>query len=245
MGLGWRRAIRYRNSRTKCALGVLRTTLARVKQCRNRSPIFIWCRQTSSYCSIKVSDALYSHSQMLKPRYTCGGFDMSSSKKESNTAFLRAIRAKTPHLSDSIPKFHEIIDQEVSAALAQCSNTNNEGFKSISLTGLIGSIQDRFNILFYLGDEFCQGFEQIFVRHSWPEIANNRDFMKWFKKYVPQAHVLCEALCLVPRPLRSYANTFFLQSISLVLIFIQLSSVPTERSGYSSEESLRLYCQWG
>ncbi|MCJ1428551.1 hypothetical protein MMC29_006461 [Sticta canariensis] len=124
--------------------------------------------------------------QTLESRYTCAGFDISSSKKDSNTAFIRAIRAMTLHLPGLLPSFHEIIDQEESAALAQCSNTNNEGFKTISLAELIESIQDRYNILSYLGDKF----------------ANNRDSMKWFRKYVYQAHVLCEVLRLVPSPFK-------------------------------------------
>ena len=123
-------------------------------------------QQNKLVSSYQISDAPYSHVQTLEPRYTCGGFDISSSKKDSNTTFIRAIRAMTHHLPGLLSSFHEIIDQEVSAALAQCSNTNNEGFKTISLTGLIGSIQDRYNILSYLGNKFCQGFQQIFSRHS-------------------------------------------------------------------------------
>ena len=104
--------------------------------------------------------------QTLKPRYTCAGFDIMPSKKESNTTFIRAIRAMTLQLPSLIVTMHDIVSQEASATIAQSSEISDEGFKAISLTELIDTIQIRFNMLLYLGDNFCSSVQLILAWHS-------------------------------------------------------------------------------
>lgn len=87
-------------------------------------------------------------------------------KKEFDTAFIRVIRDVSLHLLSLLSTFHQIIDQEVSAALSQCSSVNDQGFKAIPPTRPVESIQNRFNILLYLGDKLGPKHEPVLAWRS-------------------------------------------------------------------------------
>lgn len=83
------------------------------------------------------------------------------------------------------------------------------------------------------------GIQPTLVWHRWQEIANHREFLKWTKKFVYQAHILCEVLRLVPSPLKPYINTLFsLQKFALVLILLQCFDFLNQGPRHSSKDRI-------